>query len=387
MNTTRLILTLTALSLLLFKLDAAQREPVVLIWLDGFNERIQAAAADGIGGIVTLADISGASFKNPVSLTTDGKKIYWSDTNTDSVYSCNIDGTGQTTIAVSYTYGLTAHADKIYLAKGSDTGGIASIDTDSLAFEQVIPSGTGASKITCDSNKLYWIYGTSIYRSNLDGSAQEVILSESHPASMNMTSLGSNDPTGITTDGSKIYWTDYNGKALYSSNTDGSGAELLVDLHEKRRYQSRCSSLVIVENMIYLAAKDDLRGKFDVLSIDLNDPDKFVNLLYNDVWAEEITALPNSEAGGIFEYVYHIPIVADSMTPQLSINGSNTLEVSTVQNRGYQIESSASLEDDSWITYHDFTGTNSEIDTVTIDVSEEEKMFFRVRTGALLDRN
>ncbi|HNP25042.1 MAG TPA: S8 family serine peptidase, partial [Panacibacter sp.] len=163
-----------------------------IYWIEVFPLRqIRRAKLDG-SGAVTLLSIKGQN-ANGLSLDVAGGKMYWCEGfgyNTNGIWRANLDGTA---------------AQKI-------------IDPPSSGFGQGDPFGLALDLV---HGKLFWGEGypnTAIHKVNLDGSGDQVIVTES-TSYVNGLAV---DPAG-----GKIYWTSGYENMIYRANTDGTALESL----------------------------------------------------------------------------------------------------------------------------------------------------------------
>lgn len=208
-------------------------------WTEYAAGRIRVANLDGSGGEVVVADIDG-----PVGLVvSEGDKLlFWT---TDGAYPrkvqrARLDGTdvrdviGEKEVNRPSAIAIDAASREIYWSE-SVAGRIRRIGKGDVV--EVVDSGvsstgdvagsevTWALGIALDlkAGKLYWTELTSgtIQRSNLDGTAEEVIVRAGDPCAA---------PAGIALDqeSRKLYWADIGCGTIFRANLDGTEAEAIV---------------------------------------------------------------------------------------------------------------------------------------------------------------
>lgn len=169
-----------------------------LFWVDHSQDSVYRANLDGTNAIqlidleATFGNTGSTSGYTPLGITNNGSQIFWTDAITDSIYQANLDGTGATQL-ISLDSAL---GDAIYVPRS----------------------------ITTDGNSLFWtdsfFSNEDIYSASIDGTGVTKI-----------TELGpSVNPTGITTNGSKLFWLAAVGQTVNIANLDGTGISTIVDL-------------------------------------------------------------------------------------------------------------------------------------------------------------
>lgn len=198
--------------------------------------------------------VDSASYLSCVIYDSTGRKLYWSEVPpgqaNHKIRRASIDGLNVAdVVTVSTPYFLRrfcvdAVHGKLYWIEET---GVSPCDNNTFACPrirsanmdgsnpQTVATFTGSyniGDITVDTqnNKLYWCdiqYTPSIYRSNFDGSNQEVILAAPSLPNAGVSSIALDVPTG------KIYYIENDGRGpgnrqIMRANLDGSGAEPLV---------------------------------------------------------------------------------------------------------------------------------------------------------------
>ena len=162
--------------------------------------------------------------------------IYWSTLVNGRIQRANFDGTGISTLQSRGGYGfqdlcIDTKSDRIYYgAWGSYPSGIYRMNSDGTDNQLLIPSSAGAIRsvlVDSDAGKIYWTEELDTFRgrlgrADLNGSAVEYIVNAS--GSQNIL------PYGLTLDqhSDKLYWTDSLWGSVYRSNMDGSATETLI---------------------------------------------------------------------------------------------------------------------------------------------------------------
>ena len=100
---------------------------------------------------------------------------------------------------------------------------------DGSGLVKLTDIGDNSSSLAIYESSLLWLQGSLIITSELDGSGAVVLVDLDTPVSCGS---GNCAPTGLTTDGTSLFWTDVNEDAIFKAPFDGSGGpEMLIDLH------------------------------------------------------------------------------------------------------------------------------------------------------------
>lgn len=193
-----------------------------LFWCNGTNASIYVAERDGSG---TAPLITALNEPHDIAVDTNKKKLYFTDTQAETIYRSNLNGTNQETVlsGLGEIYGIAVDpAGQFYWT--DSTGSIWRANIDGSGSPTEIRNGLGEPHdlaIDTTNGKLY-VTETGdgkISRSNLDGSSAEDLLT------------GLSEPYGIAVDpsGQKIYWTDYGEQAVQRANLDGTNTEAIVN--------------------------------------------------------------------------------------------------------------------------------------------------------------
>ena len=188
------------------------------------SDRIQRANRDGsrVEDLVTFGSPRG------LALDIQGRKMYWTDRGSRSIWRANLDGSrveGLITSGLIRPVGLAldVEAGKMYW---SDSGSnkIQRANLDGSRIETLVSFGLHSPEglaLDAGGGKLYWSdYGTNkIQRANLDGSRIEDLVT---------TGLRSPGGLALDADAGKIYWADFSTDKIQRANLDGSQVEDLV---------------------------------------------------------------------------------------------------------------------------------------------------------------
>ena len=191
-----------------------------IYWADSKTRKIQRANLDG----TNIEDIITAESGLPyyVAVDTSRGKLYWTDTQI--IQRSNLDGTGvedvvTQQIGVSWPRGIAVDSNgkKIYWAD-SDTRKIQRSNLDGTEIEDLVTEGLqNPLKVSVDSigGKIYWTDIGTIFRADLDGKNVEE------------TVIGLDFPSAIVVDSvaGKLYWTEWKTGKIYRSNLDGTNIE------------------------------------------------------------------------------------------------------------------------------------------------------------------
>ena len=188
-----------------------------LFWID--DEGIHQMNPDGSDPQLLLG--STLRFAFGIKVDSSAQKMYWLDTMPSVIRSANLDGTGIETLVTSFPaitgVALDQSGGHLYWAGWE---GIKRANLDGTA-EEVLVSGPRNGIIGLDAagGKIYWSPGFSnvILRTNLDGSGLETIIE-----------LGFRDRIGsldLDVSAGKLYWTT--GETIQRANLDGSELDTL----------------------------------------------------------------------------------------------------------------------------------------------------------------
>jgi hypothetical protein len=185
-----------------------------------------------------------SGYDNPAGLAIDaqGGALYWSDSQTNTIYQSDLDGSNTQALITSSTDApdeiqLDLQNNMIYWANGGTVGGsdgsIARANLDGSSPAEIVTGLENPIGLALDvsGGQVYWAErGTrTISRAELDGSNTELLVDDA-------TEPFDVAPLGLTIDldNSKLYWTSAasNGTSvpgqISRSNLDGSSVEEVV---------------------------------------------------------------------------------------------------------------------------------------------------------------
>ncbi len=195
-----------------------------IYWIDANLHELRRANLDGLGaetirtGLPSLATCPAFDHVN--------NRVLWCvEADWSNLEACNADGSGPVTlvtdlripnaIAIDHVHG------KVYWIGGNGRIGRANLDGTN-AEHSLVSLGTPGAGIAIDAVAGHLYYTCSlqdkIYRRDLDGSNEQVILS------------GLTRPTGIAIapQEGKIYWGDNSNDKIRRANLDGTGVEEII---------------------------------------------------------------------------------------------------------------------------------------------------------------
>lgn len=200
-----------------------------IYWADSRTRKVQRANLDGTNIEDIIAAKSGLPYY--VVVDTSGGKLYWTDTHI--IQRSNLDGTEVEEIVtwqdrVQWPRGIAVDSNgrKIYWAD-SDTRKIQRSNLDGTAIEDLVTEGLrNPLKVAVDpiAGKIYWTDIGTIFRSDLDGKNVEE------------TVVGLDFPSAIVVDSvaEKLYWTEWKTGKIHRSNLDGTHIEEVFTTGVKR---------------------------------------------------------------------------------------------------------------------------------------------------------
>ncbi len=195
-----------------------------LYWTD--TQIIQRSNLDGTGIEELVTWKNGASWPQGIAVDSNGKKIYWADSDTRKIQRSNLDGTEIEDLVTEglqnpQRIALDPIAGKIYWA---DRGAIRRADLDGKNVEESVLGLGYISAMTVDSvaGKLYWTEWDieKVHRANLDGTNVEDIFTTRVKRILGIA---------IDTEQQKIYWTNWQfPPKIQRANLDGTDNEMLL---------------------------------------------------------------------------------------------------------------------------------------------------------------
>jgi hypothetical protein len=196
---------------------------------------------------------------NPHDLTIAGNQLYWLDGN--SIYRANLDGSNRVqfqSFGIAPTGLEVDFANSFYYASFANQGvfGLGRYPLTPNSFGTAIGyAGANPHDLTLAGDQFYWLDGTGVYRSNLDGSSRTLFQSFGiAPLSLEVDAAagfyyatfanqdvfgigryplvpnsfgtaigygGSGNVEEITLAGGQLWWLD--GTQIYRADPDGSG--------------------------------------------------------------------------------------------------------------------------------------------------------------------
>jgi low density lipoprotein receptor-related protein 5/6 len=172
-------------------IDGLALDPVTgtLFFADSDSDSIFKANMDGSGSLTPL--ISGLGDPRDIALDLGGNRMYWVDDQEKTLESANLDGTGRVLI-------------------------LSDANNDPVSKPYCIAIDSRGSGI------LFWYDHAekTIYRSNLDGTSIQAIVGPAGISKIRALSLD--------LDENKLYWADYDGHSMKRANIDGSFIEDLT---------------------------------------------------------------------------------------------------------------------------------------------------------------
>ena len=199
-----------------------------MYWTDRGGGAIYWSDLDG-SNLETLVDVWGTAMD--LALDIAGGKLYWTDSfNADDYYQgalmrANLDGSNIEVLTEDFvnrnpgTIALDLVRGKVYWI---DRGSIYRADLDGKNEEIIVRSPVGHIALDGDGGKIYWTDSSAIHRADLDGKNEEEILTglAAPPARI-----------ALDLDRSKIYWTertDSGSGSIQRADLDGENVESLI---------------------------------------------------------------------------------------------------------------------------------------------------------------
>ena len=199
-----------------------------MYWTDRGGGAIYWSDLDG-SNLETLVDVWGTAMD--LALDIAGGKLYWTDSfNADDYYQgalmrANLDGSNIEVLTEDFvnrnpgTIALDLVRGKVYWI---DRGSIYRADLDGKNEEIIVRSPVGHIALDGDGGKSYWTDSSAIHRADLDGKNEEEILTglAAPPARI-----------ALDLDRSKIYWTertDSGSGSIRRADLDGENVESLI---------------------------------------------------------------------------------------------------------------------------------------------------------------
>jgi sugar lactone lactonase YvrE len=213
-----------------FEIDTINKKIYWVNYASGFyNDNSNAILSANLDGSGIKFLMKYPMVKTPHGIALDGKnqKIYWSDTETSTIHTMNLDGTAAQVILKDLMRPVGLKLDevgkKIYWSDWG-TKKIMTANLDGSNPKEVINVGTNISfglDISTKQGKIFWTAQNegSVYSANLDGSNIVKIVDTG-------STFNRMDAIFIDENTSKIYFSD--DKRIYQSDIDGSNLYILM---------------------------------------------------------------------------------------------------------------------------------------------------------------
>jgi len=202
----------------------AQSSGAKVYWTEYSAGNIKRANLDG-SSVETALSSAGAA-PDHIEVDLDGGKFYWLSINdTKRVQRANLDGSGKETLVSHGSYGdlcgmaVDGSGGKLYWMSYSQNK-IWRSNLDGTSAQTIVSTSFDAEcamAVDGSGGKIYWVANDRIHRANLDGSSSETIVSS-----------GLSSVNGIDVGGGKIYWPDATNDTIKRANLDGSSVETIV---------------------------------------------------------------------------------------------------------------------------------------------------------------
>uniref|UniRef100_A0A8C3FXL8 LDL receptor related protein 5 n=1 Tax=Chrysemys picta bellii TaxID=8478 RepID=A0A8C3FXL8_CHRPI len=187
----------------------------IVYWTDVSEEAIKQTYLNQTGNIVQNVIISGLVSPDGLACDWIGKKLYWTDSETNRIEVANLNGTSRKVlfwqdldqpraIALDPAHGY------MYWTDWGETPRIERAGMDSSTRKIIVNSDIywpNGLTIDLDEQKLYWADAklSFIHRANLDGSFRQKVVEGS------LT-----HPFALTLSGETLYWTDWQTRSIHA---------------------------------------------------------------------------------------------------------------------------------------------------------------------------
>ncbi|XP_042302506.1 low-density lipoprotein receptor-related protein 5 isoform X1 [Sceloporus undulatus] len=204
----------------------------VIYWTDVSEEAIKQTYFNHTGNLVQNVIVSGLVSPDGLACDWIGKKLYWTDSETNRIEVANLNGTSRKVlfwqdldqpraIALDPAHGY------MYWTDWGETPRIERSGMDSSVRKIIVDSDIywpNGLTIDLEEQKLYWADAklSFIHRANLDGSFREKVVEGS------LT-----HPFALTLAGDTLYWTDWQTRSIHACNkrTGEKRREILSSLY------------------------------------------------------------------------------------------------------------------------------------------------------------
>ncbi|XP_054682744.1 low-density lipoprotein receptor-related protein 5 isoform X3 [Grus americana] len=189
----------------------------IVFWTDVSEEAIKQTYINQTGNVVQNVIISGLVSPDGLACDWIGKKLYWTDSETNRIEVANLNGTSRKVlfwqdldqpraIALDPAHGY------MYWTDWGETPRIERAGMDSSTRKIIVDSDIywpNGLTIDLDEQKLYWADAklSFIHRANLDGSFRQKVVEGS------LT-----HPFALTLSGDTLYWTDWQTRSIHACN-------------------------------------------------------------------------------------------------------------------------------------------------------------------------
>uniref|UniRef100_A0A8D0C3T4 Low-density lipoprotein receptor-related protein n=1 Tax=Salvator merianae TaxID=96440 RepID=A0A8D0C3T4_SALMN len=242
----------------------------VIYWTDVSEEAIKQTFFNQTGNLVQNVIVSGLVSPDGLACDWIGKKLYWTDSETNRIEVANLNGTSRKVlfwqdldqpraIALDPAHGF------MYWTDWGETPRIERAGMDSSVRKIIVDSEIywpNGLTIDLEEQKLYWADAklSFIHRANLDGSFRQKVVEGS------LT-----HPFALTLAGDTLYWTDWQTRSIHACNkrTGEKRREILSALYSPMDIQVLSSERqpYCAEEVLLLARRTDLRR----ISLDMPD--------------------------------------------------------------------------------------------------------------------
>ncbi|XP_054246287.1 low-density lipoprotein receptor-related protein 5 [Indicator indicator] len=189
----------------------------IVFWTDVSEEAIKQTYINQTGNVVQNVIISGLVSPDGLACDWIGKKLYWTDSETNRIEVANLNGTSRKVlfwqdldqpraIALDPAHGY------MYWTDWGETPRIERAGMDSSVRKIIVDSDIywpNGLTIDLEEQKLYWADAklSFIHRANLDGSFRQKVVEGS------LT-----HPFALTLSGDMLYWTDWQTRSIHACN-------------------------------------------------------------------------------------------------------------------------------------------------------------------------
>ncbi|XP_048340184.1 low-density lipoprotein receptor-related protein 5 isoform X2 [Sphaerodactylus townsendi] len=204
----------------------------VIYWTDVSEEAIKQTYFNQSGNVVQNVIVSGLVSPDGLACDWIGKKLYWTDSETNRIEVANLNGTSRKVLFWKdldqpRAIALDPANGYMYWTDWGETPRIERAGMDSSARKIIVDSDIywpNGLTIDLEEQKLYWADAklSFIHRANLDGSFRQKVVEGS------LT-----HPFALTLAGDTLYWTDWQTRSIHACNkrTGEKRREILSSLY------------------------------------------------------------------------------------------------------------------------------------------------------------